>query len=67
VTDFDGYYDDDDMLGPPREEPDFDAIAAEELAGHEDAEHGGGRCDCPPAPWPDIKPGDPGYAEEAPY
>jgi hypothetical protein len=61
----DGDYDDDDLLGPVREEPDDDAIAAEELAEHEDAEHGGARCDCPPAPWP--APSGDGPWDEAPF
>jgi len=45
------------LLGPVREEPDFEAEAAWALAEHEAAEHGGQPCDCPPEPWPDPDPG----------
>jgi hypothetical protein len=59
-----GYINED---GSPREprEPDWEALAYHE---HIDREHGGAECNCPPAPPIEpAQPGDPDYAEEAPF
>jgi hypothetical protein len=46
------------------DEPDFAAI---EYAEHCDDAHGGAACDCPLPLIEPAQPGDPDYAEEAPF
>lgn len=60
-----GLLNEDGTQREPRE-PDFEA---EDYARHCDEAHDSGECDCPPpspGDWTDT-PGDPGYAEEAPF